>query len=290
MSKFVIVLFLSLPFSNTAITENLDDTANDILGKYIVGTLGNFGGDYLKHLDIEFNVSDKKKMVSSINAITSFYDDKDSVFFNQTTFSRHNGDSTVNTGFAYRSLFSNNTMIMGVNAFYDRELALTHQRIGLGVEFLSSVFDFRSNYYEAFSDTKLNSSSEQEKALDGWDLRGDYHLPYTGSHDLTAFLSYYDWSESGGDHNLDGYKVGVTARFYKNLFLEAGVDDNGDLSNSYLIFSYALIFGDEGVKKSKNVSGFMNFQNVNNRMYDKVIRHNRIVKVVKGAVKVSRGN
>jgi len=290
ISRLVIILFLSLPFSNVAITENLDETANNILGKYIVGTLGNLGGDYLKHLDIEFNISDKKKIVSSLNAITSFYDGKESVIFNQTTFSRHNGDSTFNTGFAYRTLFSNNTMIMGVNSFYDRELESTHQRIGFGAEFLSSIFDFRGNYYEAFSDTKLNSSSEQEKALDGWDLRGDYHLPDTGIQDLTAFASYYDWSESGGDYTLDGFKVGLTARFYKNLFLEAGIDDNGDLSNSYLIFSYALIFGDEGVKKSTNVSGLMKFQNVDNRMYDKIIRHNRIVKVVKGAVKVSRGN
>ena len=276
--------------SSIATTENLNGTANDVLGKYIVGALGNFGDEYLKHFDIEFNVSDKQKMVSSLNAITSFYDDKDSVIVNQTSFTRHDGDSTVNTGFAYRSLFSNNTVIMGVNAFYDRELSLTHQRIGLGVELLSSVFDFRSNYYEAFSETKLNSSNEQEKAMDGWDLRTDYHLPDTGTYDLTAFLSYYDWSESGGDYNVDGYKAGFTVRLFKNLFLEAVVDVNGDVSNTYLVVSYALRFGDEGVKKSENVSEFMKFQDVSNRMYDKVIRHKRIVKVVKGAVKVSRGN
>jgi len=266
--------------------------ANNVLGEYIVGPLNNFGSRYLKNLDLELEISDNYKLVSSITAISSLYDSNKEVIFNQTTFTRYNGNSTVNTGFGYRSLFFDDKMIFGINSFYDREVSVSHQRFGIGIELLTTVYDLRGNYYEAFSDTKLVENNDREKALDGWDIRADYHFPnfITGNYDITAFGSYYEWDESGGDFNIEGIKFGLIAKPFRNLFIEAGFDDDGqDDTNFYLLFTYGLIFGD--VKPlSNNSTGFLELQNVKHRMYDKVIRENQIVKVVKGAVKVSRGN
>ena len=41
---------------------------------------------------------------------------------------------------------------------------------------------------------------------------------------------------------------------------------------------------------TKSNSNAFELETVENRMYEKVIRENRVIKVVKGAVKVKRGN
>ena len=156
---------------------------------------------------------------------------------------------------------------------------------------MSSVFDLRSNYYEAFSKTKLVESDNTEKALDGWDLRGDYYLPSTIVDDYTVslFASYYDWSESGGDFSSDGYKMGFTGRPYINLYVEAAIDDDGTSNKDYyVLLNYSLKLYDFNDKPAENSSNF-NFESVEHRMYEKVLRENRIIKVVKGAIKVKRG-
>ena len=54
-------------------------------------------------------------------------------FFNQTSIYQHDGNTTFNTGFGYRNLFNDKKIIFGINAFYDREIKVTHQRVGLGI-------------------------------------------------------------------------------------------------------------------------------------------------------------
>ena len=94
---------------------------------------------------------------------------------------------------------------------------------------MTSIFDIRSNYYESFSDTKLVEKNETEKALDGWDVRLDYYIPrnMVGDYSVSAFVEFYDWSESGGDFTVDGYKVGFASNLYRNFYLETGIDDDG---------------------------------------------------------------
>ena len=275
-----------------ALTEEYISTAKQIIGEYLIGGIENNTPDFIKTLDIEYIHSDDYDSTFSLNAVSSIYEGDTDVFFNQTSVYQHDGNTTFNTGLGYRNLFNDKKIIFGINAFYDREIKVTHQRVGLGIELLSSVFDVRSNYYEAFSKTKLVESNNTEKALDGWDLRGDYHLPSSivNDYSVTVFASYYDWTESGGDFSSDGYKVGFTGKPYKNLFVEAAIDDDGTSNKDfYVLLNYSFKFNDiENTTKSN--SNAFELETVENRMYEKVIRENRVIKVVKGAVKVKRGN
>ena len=279
-------------FCNIAFTNDYISTAKQILGEYIVGGIKNSTPDFIKSLDIEYIHSDDYDSTFSLNAVSSLSEGDTDAFFNQTSIYQHDGNTTFNTGFGYRNLFNDKKIIFGINAFYDREIKVTHQRVGLGIELLSSVFDLRSNYYEAFSKTKLVESNNTEKALDGWDLRGDYHLPSSivNDYSVTVFASYYDWTESGGDFSSDGYKVGFTGKPYKNLFVEAAIDDDGTSDKDfYVLLNYSFKFNNiENTTKSN--SNDFELETVENRMYEKVIRENRVIKVVKGAVKVRRGN
>ena len=271
--------------------EDISITAKQILGDYIVGGIKDSTPDFIKYIDIEYIFSDNYSSTYSLSTLSSIYEAKSDLFFNQTSLYSHDNNTTVNIGFGYRNLLNDDKVIIGVNAFYDRELKVTHQRAGLGIELLTSVFDLRSNYYQAFSDMKLVEDDNTEKALDGWDIRADYHLPsiIVDEYSVTLFTSYYDWSESGGDFSSDGYKIGTTAKLYKNLYVETALDDNGVTKDFYVLLNYSFKFEDSSneVNRSNN---FFELENVKDRMYEKIIRENRIIKVVKGAIKVKRGN
>ena len=72
--------------------------------------------------------------------------------------------------------------------------------------------------------------------------------------------------------------------------MEAAIDDDGTSDKDfYVLLNYSFKFNDiENTTKSN--SNAFELETVENRMYEKVIRENRVIKVVKGAVKVKRGN
>ncbi len=285
-------LFILTIYSNLVIAQDLVGTSKQILGDYIVGTISSNTPDFIKYLDAEYKYSADNPDDISITALSAISEDANSSFFNQTTITRHDDNTTLNLGFGYRSLLNDDKYIVGLNLFYDREINVTHQRFGVGIEFLTSIFDIRSNYYESFSDTKLVEKNETEKALDGWDVRLDYYIPrnMVGDYSVSAFVELYDWSESGGDFTVDGYKVGFASNLYRNFYLETGIDDDGTNDKDfYLVLNYAFKFDDEEIGASVGQEGLA-FESVRHRMYEKVLRENRIIKVVKGAVKVKRGN
>ena len=287
-----IILFLNIFLFKVfnVYADNIDST-KQILGDYIVGSIDEHTPDFIKYFDMEYTFSADSSDAFSITTLSSISEESESAMFNQTSIFRSNNNTTINLGFGYRSLVNDDKMILGVNFFYDRELEVTHQRYGLGIEFLTSVFDLRSNYYEAFSDMKLVENNDREKALDGLDVRLDYHLPshIVGGYSITAFVSYYDWNESGGDFSSDGYKIGFTGKIYRNFYIETGIDDDGTNDKDfYLVFNYAFKFNDNGSNFMQNKEAF-GFESVKHRMFEKVLRENRIIKVVKGAVKVKRG-
>ncbi len=292
MTLLKFIAFSFLLTSNISFAQDVVGASKQILGNYLVGTLKNNTPDFIKYLDMEYTYSADNPDNFSLSSLSAITETDTDLFFNQTSIMRHDDNTTVNLGFGYRSLLNADKMIFGINAFYDREINVTHQRYGVGIELLTSIFDLRSNYYEAFTDTKLVENNETEKALDGWDMRFDYHMPIAivGNNSVTAFVAYYEWAESSGDFEVDGYKVGFTSKLYKNLYVETGIDDDGTSDKDfYFLVSYALKIGDDKLI-SQNDHGAYEFASVKHRMYEKVLRENRIIKVVKGAVKVKRGN
>ena len=50
----------------------------------------------------------------------------------------------------------------------------------------------RGNYYNALSARRTNKEGTIERALDGWDLRGDYQFTNT-DHDVNIFVSAFEF-------------------------------------------------------------------------------------------------
>ena len=231
-----------------------------------------------KYLDFSVNTQEYLKPTFNIMSVNEIMKINNGTIFNQTSINTHDGDETINIGFGTRKLLNDNTIIFGANAFYDHQLTESHERVGVGFEAITSDFDLRYNHYSAMSGRRTNAEGVIERALDGWDLRGDYHLPI--DHDVNIFLSAFEFenSESISAYKETGNKFGVDAKV-GNFAIEAGyMDDNQDNDAYFGNIKYVVNFGSDNQDHSSSNS--KSLTDVSDRLYEPVKRENKI-RVVK---------
>ena len=231
-----------------------------------------------KYLDFSIDTQEYLKPTFSIMSVNEIKKLDNGTIFNQTSINTHDGDETINIGFGTRRLLHDNTMIFGANAFYDHQLTESHERVGVGVEAITSNFDLRYNHYSAMSGRRTNAEGTIERALDGWDLRGDYHLPI--DHDVNIFLSAFEFEnpESISAYKETGNKFGVDAKV-GNFAIEAGyMDDNQENDAYFGNIKYVVNFGSDNQDHSSSNS--KSLTDVSDRLYEPVKRENKI-RVVK---------
>jgi adhesin/invasin len=250
------------------------------LSNKISENISSFAKDHfenMKYLDFNINTQDYLKPTFSIMSVNEIMKIDSGTIFNQTSINTHDGDETINIGFGTRKLLNNNTLIVGANAFYDHQLTESHERVGAGAEALSSMFDVRGNYYNALSARRTNSGGTIERAMDGWDIRGDYHLPI--EQDINLFFSAFEFEnpEDISSYKEKGNKYGADAKL-GNFSIEAGyMDDNQDNDAWFGNVKYVVNFGSD---ESNSSSSSKSFEDVSDQLYQPVKRENKI-RVVK---------
>ena len=231
-----------------------------------------------KYLDFSINTRDYLKPTFSIMSVNEIMKIESGTIFNQTSINTHDGDETINIGFGTRKLLNDNTLILGANAFYDHQFSENHQRLGAGAEAITSIFDVRANYYNALSGRKTNDSGTIERAMDGWDLRADYHLPI--EQDVNLFVSAFEFEnpESASSYKETGNKYGLDAKLGNFVLIGGYQDDNQ--ANDYWFgnISYVVNFGSED--KNNTSSNSKSLTDVSDQLYQPVKRENKI-RVVK---------
>ena len=231
-----------------------------------------------KYLDFSIDTQEYLKPTFSIMSVNEIVKIDNGTIFNQTSINTHDGDETINIGFGTRKLLNDNTIIFGANAFYDHQLTESHERVGVGVEAITSDFDLRYNHYSAMSGRRTNAEGTIERALDGWDLRADYHLPI--DHDVNVFVSAFEFEnpESVSAYKETGNKFGVDAKV-GNFAIEAGyMDDNQENDAYFGNIKYVVNFGSDNQDHSSSNS--KSLADVSDRLYEPVKRENKI-RVVK---------
>jgi len=250
------------------------------LSNKISENISSFAKDHfenMKYLDFNINTQDYLKPTFSIMSVNEIMKIDSGTIFNQTSINTHDGDETINIGFGTRKLLNNNTLIVGANAFYDHQLTESHERVGAGAEALSSMFDVRGNYYNALSARRTNSGGTIERAMDGWDLRGDYHLPI--EQDINLFFSAFEFEnpEDVSSYKEKGNKYGADAKL-GNFSIEAGYMDDNQANDAWFgNVKYVVNFGSD---ESNSSSSSKSFEDVSDRLYQPVKRENKI-RVVK---------
>ena len=259
----------------------LKDKKINTLSNQISKSISSFAEEHfenMKYLDFNIDAQEYLKPTFSIMSVNEIKKLDNGTIFNQTSINTHDGDETINIGFGTRRLLNDNTLILGANTFYDHQLTESHERVGVGAEAISSMFDVRGNYYNALSARRTNSEGTIERALDGWDLRGDYHLPI--DHDVNIFLSAFEFEnpESVSAYKETGNKFGVDAKV-GNFAIEAGyMDDNQENDAYFGNIKYVVNFGSDNQDHSSSNS--KSLTDVSDRLYEPVKRENKI-RVVK---------
>ena len=263
------------------LTDNLNQGVSTLSGKISEG-ISSFAEEHfenMKYLDFDINAQDYLKPTFSIMSVSEISKIDSGTIFNQTSINTHDGDETINIGFGIRKLLNDNTLLLGANTFYDHQLTESHQRVGVGAEAITSIFDVRGNYYNALSARRTNSEGTIERALDGWDLRGDYHLPI--DEDVNIFISAFEFEnpETVSTYKEKGNKFGADATL-GNFVIEAGYMDDNQANDAYFgSIKYVVNFGADNQSTNTPKDG-KTLTDVSDKLYQPVKRENKI-RVVK---------
>ena len=277
----MVAVAYSADLEDTFINKTLDKTNSFISGITNNLTENLLNTDRVKYLELDIQVQENLKPTFSLTNVNKLSEDATSVFFNQNTVSLHNDDQTVNVGLGYRNLIQDDKVMLGANLFFDYSFDDAHQRNGVGIEAISSVFDIRGNYYDATSGIQSLGDGSTEEALDGWDARLDYHLPL--AYDVNVFAGIFEFENAAGNFTLDGEKYGLAGRVGKTNFELGYIDDNKTGDGTYANFTMVFDLGEP--KQLIKTNGAFEYVSVRDQLYTPVKRENKI-----RVVKISAAN
>ena len=270
LSIFLLIGISSASSLENRVTSYFNGLASS-LGTSVSSLLGE--NSRVKYLDLNLGVQEHFKPTISLTNVNMISEYGNSAIFNQNSLNLHNNDQTINLGIGHRTLLNDDKVIFGLNLFFDYAFDDSHQRNGAGLEVLSSVFDLRSNIYDATSGIEAVSTSRDEEAMDGWDMRLDYHLPIKTNARLFAGL--FEFENAAGSYEVEGEKYGLNV-ISKNFDLEVGyIDDNKTGDGSFANLSYVLPLSSKS-SFSNNSSNYFEYTSVAERLYEPVKRENKI--------------
>ena len=270
LSIFLLIGISSASSLENRVTSYFNGLANS-LGSNVSSLVGE--NSRVKYLDLNLGVQEHFKPTISLTNVNMISEYGNSAIFNQNSLNLHNNDQTINLGIGHRTLLNDDKVIFGLNLFFDYAFDDSHQRNGAGLEFISSVFDVRSNIYDATSGIEAVSSSRDEEAMDGWDMRLDYHLPIKTN--ARIFAGLFEFENAAGSYELEGEKYGFNI-ISKNFDLEVGyIDDNKTGDGSFANLNFIMPLGDYS-SFSNNSSNYFEYTSVAERLYEPVKRENKI--------------
>ena len=293
--KHLILSIFLIVFNQSSFAEDIKSKLDGKIYSKLNEFTQNIGEDFanslrdfenLKYLDFSFNIQEGFDPSIQIESVSKLKEYDDGALFNQLNLISQDSKTTINLGIGKRKLFDNDAYMLGTNFFIDYQFDEAHLRSGLGFEAISNSLDFIANYYNAISGFK-NTGDGREKALDGYDLKLNYHLSNKSNTDF--FVQLFEWENPNSTYEEKGEKVGMTSSI-GNLAFEIGyLNDNKDNDGLFGSLKVVIPLGEQRETANKNNENTnKNSLSVRNKMYMPVQRENKIklVKISSG-VKVS---
>ena len=224
-------------------------------------------------------------------------DTKTHTVFVQGRVAKVKDDETINIGLGYRNLNAAQTLLLGVNAFYDATTEYSHRRGSLGLEAIGKTFTARANFYSAFSKEKKKtkgSVTTYQSALDGYDMSVDMPVPYTPWMRLQA--TSYKWSALKDFKDVSGSKLAMIGNLNQHISFEVGADDNNyNGTDAFVKVQYSLAGVPTNGVTATLADGALSDvmateRDLANHTLDKVVRNNNVVVQTKGGVVIGRAD
>ena len=252
--------------------------------------------DWAKRFEFEWNLRENNKFEFEALTIQPLYQssNKTKTLFTQISVSNREQfretRTTTNFGIGYRHLFLDNTLMLGVNGFYDREWAEDHNRTGIGGEVRWNAFDLYANAYLAASKGRKLDDVTREEALDGFDIELTTQVPFLPWARARAKGFFFDTIVS--EKNIEGWSTSLEMDLTSNTLVEMGITDDNFNDEEYFIKIRFTI----DHKRPTMVSNFVDskpfrMRDMTEHTLDRVRRENKIIleRQTGGSITVSRG-
>ena len=269
--KFLVkILIFQLLFISASFAK-----VNEVVDRFY-SSLESFLEENFENTDFSIKKIETIKPEIGIQTFKIFSEDNSDLSFFQGSLFLHDSDrETFNIGLGQRYLSNDESILFGLNAFYDYEFDYEHQRFSIGAEIKSSILDLNYNQYFAQSSSKKGKNGKDEEAIDGFDVELGAHLPYVPS--TKVYLKAFDFEVSGGN-DFQGLEFSTQIKVPNSgLSFEIGhtdYDHHNDQSFINLRYSNSI--------KNPGTSLFSSeaFERISmkDRMYEKVRRENIIKK------------
>jgi len=211
-----------------------------------------------------------------------------SLFNTERANGKGGGDERIigNLGFGLRKLSNDNTMMFGINNFYDYDIDTEAMRTSLGLEARSAVLEFHYNMYESLSD-----EYNEETVLDGSDFQLSSQIPYL--HWAEIFVNEYEW-KGVKRNDVEGRKLGSEMLLTSNSNLEIAFDDKDKQGVEDEWYAKLQFFhpGKEGPTAQDGISDtpWRENKDMSGELLSKVKRQNKIMIEFKGTSNISRSD
>jgi len=231
--------------------------------------------------DTDFSIKSTEGLKPQIGILTfkPLNDTDDGLTFFQGSFFTHDGGdrNTLNLGLGKRIFSDDESVMFGLNSFYDYEIDYDHQRASIGGEIKSSILELSTNHYFGISGEQTGKNNIKEKVADGYDLEFGAHVPYMPTAKMYAKIFEYD-IPGGSDFEGIEYSsnIGIPN---SGMNFEVGYKDYGNNGYDDQWF-FNLTFSLSKMNPNTSFVSDKAFERVSmkDKKYEKVRRENLIVK------------
>ena len=259
------------------ISSNISKKISDYVSEIVPGD---------GYTETSIDLRENHKPDFSILAVRELEKNDNGNFFTQFSLfntEKNNRERIVgNLGFGKRTLSDDKLMMTGFNGFLDLDDA-GNTRASLGLEARNAVLEFNSNYYLGIAD------AEDEKVLDGYDLRLASQIPYL--HWADAFVNSYAWQGEDRD-DIKGTKLGSEMYLSPTFSLEVAFDDKdkAGLEDEWYAKLQFVYPPRDGATAQDGISDTMwrEEKDMTGKLLTKVKRQNKIMIEFKGTSTISR--
>ena len=291
MNKILITCFIAISLGVNAHADIKGASLNKISEKTssIISNL--IPGEGLTEVDITLrdNNAGHGNIQFGVLGVRDIFANDNTNFFTQ--FSLHtqeinNDDRFVgNFGLGYRVLNVDQSMMFGVNTFYDQDLSEDHKRIGFGLEAKASILDFSFNQYIKTTN-QLVIAGTKEQVLSGNEYNISTQVPYMPWSTFNYQGYHWDNEKSANDNKGSIYslEMSVTPSIEFNYELDnSSVAGAEDQHNYELVFIYPPRDNKPSLTDGLISNIAFEKKNMKAALKDKVRRNNNLAVEIQGA-------
>ena len=275
--SFLIIFYLLTSKVSADVSDKISAKVNDYFSNLVPG-------EGITEVSIDLRENNSPDF--SILAVRELEKSTSSNFFTQFSFfsTEQNNDERIvgNLGFGKRNLSKDKLTLTGTNLFFDYD-SHGNMRTSLGLEARNAVLEFYGNYYKGLDE------GDDEKVLDGYDLRFESQVPYL--HWADIFYNTYKW-KGVERQDIEGAKMGSEIQLTSNVNLEIAYDDKKkkgieDEWYARIMFIHPPKEGPsakDGIAKT----AWKEEKDMTSELLTKVKRNNKIMIEFKGSATISR--